>query len=109
MQGVLGAFHELDLAIEAIEDLGKHRFKEITVYTPTFGSEVLHLAPVDNMILTLCVGLSNFIWLPVGGAISDRVGRPPGVLPRQRPLLTVHPDVRVTLPGSHRSSSGLMK
>jgi nitrate/nitrite transporter NarK len=52
-------------------------FYLITVYTPTFGSQVLKLAPVDNMLVTLCVGLSNFIWLPVGGAISDRIGRRP--------------------------------
>jgi MFS family permease len=29
------------------------------------------------MVVTLCVGLSNFIWLPVMGALSDRVGRRP--------------------------------
>jgi MHS family citrate/tricarballylate:H+ symporter-like MFS transporter len=29
------------------------------------------------MTVTLCAGLSNFIWLPVGGAISDRIGRRP--------------------------------
>ncbi len=60
-------------------------FYLITVYTPTFGAEVLHLKPVDNMIVTLCVGLSNFIWLPIGGAISDRVGR--------RPLLLLIPSL----------------
>ena len=27
--------------------------------------------------VTLCVGLSNFIWLPVMGALSDRIGRIP--------------------------------
>jgi MFS transporter, MHS family, citrate/tricarballylate:H+ symporter len=52
-------------------------FYLITVYTPTFGTQALHLAPVTAMIVTLCVGLSNFIWLPVGGAISDRIGRRP--------------------------------
>src|SRR5258705_5253453 len=44
-------------------------FYLITVYTPTFGSQALHLAPLDSMIVTLCVGLSNFIWLPIGGAL----------------------------------------
>jgi MFS family permease len=51
-------------------------FYLITVYTPTFG-QALNLPPVTNMLVTLCVGLSNFIWLPVGGAISDRIGRRP--------------------------------
>jgi nitrate/nitrite transporter NarK len=29
------------------------------------------------LLVTLFVGLSNFIWLPIGGAISDRIGRRP--------------------------------
>jgi len=52
-------------------------FYLITVYTPTFGSQALHLDPTGTMVVTLLVGLSNFIWLPVGGAISDRIGRRP--------------------------------
>ena len=35
MQGVLGAFHEIDSAVHAIEDLKKERFGDITVFTPT--------------------------------------------------------------------------
>jgi MFS family permease len=50
-------------------------FYMITAYTPTFGNSVLHLASKDNLIVTLCVGISNFFWLPVMGALSDRVGR----------------------------------
>jgi MFS family permease len=49
----------------------------ITAYTPTFGSRVLHLASEDSMLVTLCVGASNLLWLPVMGALSDRVGRRP--------------------------------
>ncbi len=52
-------------------------FYMITAYTPTFGSSVLHLASVDTLIVTLCVGASNLFWLPVMGALSDRVGRRP--------------------------------
>ena len=52
-------------------------FYLITAYTPTFGKEVLRLAPSTNLTVTLCVGLSNFIWLPVMGAFSDRIGRIP--------------------------------
>lgn len=50
-------------------------FYMITVYTPTFGKQVLHLSLTDSLIVTLCVGVSNFFWLPVMGALSDRVGR----------------------------------
>lgn len=56
-------------------------FYMITAYTPTFGSSVLHLASMDSLIVTLCVGASNLFWLPVMGALSDRIGR--------RPLLVV--------------------
>jgi MFS transporter, MHS family, citrate/tricarballylate:H+ symporter len=50
-------------------------FYLITVYTPTFGKAVLKLTTADSLMVTLCVGISNFVWLPIGGAISDRVGR----------------------------------
>jgi MFS family permease len=52
----------------------------ITAYTPTFGSEVLKLSQVDVFLVTLCVGISNFAWLPVMGALSDRIGRRPLLL-----------------------------
>jgi metabolite-proton symporter len=52
-------------------------FYLITAYTPTFGASVLHLTALDSLLVTLCVGLSNFIWLPVMGALSDRIGRRP--------------------------------
>jgi len=52
-------------------------FYLITVYTPTFGKSVLKLSAADALLVTFCVGLSNFILLPVMGALSDRVGRWP--------------------------------
>ncbi len=52
-------------------------FYTITAYTPTFGRTALHLADRDNLLVTLCVGISNFIWLPVMGSLSDRIGRIP--------------------------------
>jgi MFS transporter, MHS family, citrate/tricarballylate:H+ symporter len=55
-------------------------FYTITVYTPTYGSSVLHLTPTDSLIVTLCVGVSNLFWLPVMGALSDRIGRRPLLL-----------------------------
>jgi MFS family permease len=50
-------------------------FYMITAYTPTYGSFTLHLATTGNLIVTLCVGASNFLLLPVMGALSDRWGR----------------------------------
>lgn len=55
-------------------------FYLITAYTPTFGGEALHLGRVESLTATLCVGVSNFAWLPVMGALSDRVGRRPVLL-----------------------------
>ena len=55
-------------------------FYVITAYTPTFGTQVLHLGSLDSFIATLAVGASNLLWLPVMGAWSDRIGRRPLLL-----------------------------
>jgi MFS family permease len=55
-------------------------FYTITAYTPTFGRSVLRLSQSDALLVTLCVGLSNLIWLPMMGSLSDRVGRRPLLL-----------------------------
>jgi MFS family permease len=52
-------------------------FYFITAYTPTFGTQQLHLSSTSSLVVTLCVGASNLLWLPVMGAVSDRVGRRP--------------------------------
>lgn len=52
-------------------------FYLITVYTPTFGKTVLHLSSRTSLLVTLCVGLSNLVWLPIMGALSDKIGRRP--------------------------------
>jgi len=52
-------------------------FYMITAYTPTFGNSVLHLGSRDSLLVTLCVGASNLFWLPIMGALSDRIGRRP--------------------------------
>jgi MFS transporter, MHS family, citrate/tricarballylate:H+ symporter len=55
-------------------------FYFVTVYTPTFGKNVLKLSSQDALLVTLLVGITNFIWNPVGGALSDRIGRKPVLL-----------------------------
>ena len=55
-------------------------FYFITVYTPTFGRNVLKLSSQDALLVTLLVAVTNFIWNPVGGAVSDRLGRKPVLL-----------------------------
>jgi hypothetical protein len=75
MQGVLGAFHEIDSAVHAIEDLKKERFGDITVFTPTprheFEDAIGH-GPSKVRIFTLAFGLTGVTfgyWIPVW--ISD--------------------------------------
>jgi MHS family citrate/tricarballylate:H+ symporter-like MFS transporter len=55
-------------------------FYFVTVYTPTFGKSVLKLSTADSLLVTLMVAVTNFFWNPVGGALSDRVGRKPVLL-----------------------------
>src|SRR6267143_2508503 len=52
-------------------------FYTITAYTPTFGKNILKLSQSDALLVTLCVGVSNLIWLPLMGSLSDRIGRRP--------------------------------
>ena len=80
-------------------------FYLITAYTPTFGSEVLKLSTFDVFVVTLCVGASNFIWLPIMGALSDRIGRRPLLLAcTLLAMLTAYPVLRwlVAQPGFGR-------
>ncbi len=51
-----------------------------TAYTPTFGREALQLSTTSNLAVALCVGMSNLFWLPIGGILSDRLGRRPILL-----------------------------
>ena len=55
-------------------------FYLITVYTPTFGKSVLRLTSAESLAVTIFIGLSNLFWLPVMGALSDRIGRRPVLL-----------------------------
>lgn len=55
-------------------------FYMITAYTPTYGNSVLGFTPAQAMLVPLLVGLTNFILLPIMGALSDRIGRRPQLL-----------------------------
>src|SRR5437763_6069261 len=62
MQGVLGAFHEVDSAVHAIEDLRKQRLGDVTVFTPTPRhefEEVLDRGPSRVRLFTLIFGLAG--------------------------------------------------
>ena len=54
-------------------------FYFITVYTPDFG-KTMNLTPSGALTVTVLVAISNFVWLPISGALSDRIGRLPVLL-----------------------------
>jgi MFS transporter, MHS family, citrate/tricarballylate:H+ symporter len=67
-------------------------FYFVTVYTLTFGKTVLKLSTSDALTVTLLVAITNFFWNPVGGALSDRIGRKPVLLTiATLSLLTAYP------------------
>jgi len=62
MPGIIGAFAEIDAAVDAIEELRQKGFRELTVYTPTPRHEFEHAleAPPSRVrIFTLIGGLSG--------------------------------------------------
>jgi len=58
MPGVIGAFHEIDSAVDAIGELRRSRFTELTVYTPTPRHEFEHAleAPPSRVRLFTLIG-----------------------------------------------------
>ena len=75
MQGVIGAFTELDSTVHAIEDLRKQSFSDITVYTPTPRHELEEAmqppkSPVRRFTLVGgLLGVTFGYWIPIW--ISD--------------------------------------
>ena len=60
MQGVVGAFHEIDTTVAAIEDLKKKKLGEVTVYSPTIRHELEHAIDATQSVVrrfTLIGGL----------------------------------------------------
>jgi MFS transporter, MHS family, citrate/tricarballylate:H+ symporter len=73
----LGANWRVVLAGMALVLMTTVSFYLITAYTPTFGERELKLSRSDALVVTCCIGLSNLFWLPIWGAVSDRIGRKP--------------------------------
>ncbi len=75
MQGVLGAFHEIDAAVYAIEELKRGKYGDVTVFTPTPRhefEEVLAKPTSKVRLITLIFGLAGVTfgyWIAVW--ISD--------------------------------------
>jgi MHS family citrate/tricarballylate:H+ symporter-like MFS transporter len=93
MQSLAANWRIVGLSIMLIA-MSTSSFYLITVYTPTFGHRVLRLSNFDSLMVTVCGGISNFFWLPVMGALSDRVGRRPLLLGcTLLMLLTVYPSL----------------
>ena len=71
MQGVLGAFLELDTTVAAIGDLKKKRLGEVTVYSPTIRHELYHAinAPVSVVrrftLVGGLLGVSFGYWIAI--------------------------------------------
>ena len=75
--------------------LSNASFYMITTYTPTFGKSVLHLTQDSALLVTCCIGLSNFLLVPIGGALSDHFGRRPLLLlSAALMLLSAYPAMR---------------
>jgi MFS family permease len=67
-------------------------FYLVTAYTPTFGTQVLHLSSAAVLLVTLCVGACNLVVIPISGAVSDRIGRKPVLFASTvAALLTAYP------------------
>jgi hypothetical protein len=71
MQGVMGAFLELDSTVSAIEDLKKKRIGDVTVYSPTIRHELDHAidAPVSVVrrftLVGGLLGVSFGYWIAI--------------------------------------------
>ncbi|MGT2477206.1 tricarballylate/proton symporter TcuC [Paraburkholderia terrae] len=50
-------------------------FYLLSIYTPTFGKDVLKLGATDTLLVSLCAAVCNAVMYPLFGALSDRIGR----------------------------------
>jgi MFS family permease len=67
-------------------------FYLITAYTPTYARQALQMPAQEAQLVTLFIGISNVLWLPVGGIVTDRFGaRPLMLLVTVAALVTAYP------------------
>jgi MFS family permease len=89
---IIGANWPLSVTGMALSVMTTTTFYLITAYTPTYGQQVLQMSPQDSMLVTVLVGVSNLLWLPVGGSLTDRYGaRPVMLLVTAAALLSAYP------------------
>ncbi|MET4177610.1 MFS family permease [Bradyrhizobium sp. LA2.1] len=63
-----------------------------TISAGSHDDRVLQLSSQNTLLVTLLVAVTNFIWNPIGGAISDRIGRKPVLVTiAGLALVTVYP------------------
>jgi hypothetical protein len=74
MQGVLGAFHELDTTVHAIEDLKKARLGDVTVYSPTIRHELDEAIDGPNSVVRRFTLIGGLLGVSFGYWISVWTG-----------------------------------
>jgi MFS family permease len=84
---ILGEHWQIVVIGAAMTIVNTTMFYFVNGYATTYGRAVLHLAPVGNFMVAFAVATASFLLLPIGGAISDRIGRWPMVI--GMPLLVI--------------------
>ena len=86
MQGVVGAFHEIDTTVAAIEDLKKKKLGEVTVYSPTIRHELEHAIDAPQSVVRRFTLIGGLLGVIVGDAIGvPWEFQPANTAPRWRP------------------------
>lgn len=74
MQGVLGAFHELDTTVHAIEELKKAKLGHVTVFSPTIRHEIDEAVDGPNSVVRRFTLVGGLLGVSFGYWISIWTG-----------------------------------
>ncbi len=74
MQGVLGAFHELDTTVHAIEELKKAKLGNVTVFSPTIRHEIDDAVDGPNSVVRRFTLVGGLLGVSFGYWISIWTG-----------------------------------